>query len=140
MTIETLLVGEIAFEIARLCRAHLLEAGCITAELNPPILGSRTFGDLKEVLQAPVVDPGLPSPLGSESIQKLVNTLQRYESASSFKSIQETSRARTFATHAAWRGPAGSCRSRRQRSCRYGRIEDDTKVLKLSEEPPDDEN
>jgi hypothetical protein len=77
---EELLVESIALEIVRLARARRFEAEYITAELNPPIHDNSPFGDELTLLQGPMLDPGLPAAMSSDSTQRLVSIFQRYES------------------------------------------------------------
>jgi len=76
---ETFLVKSAALDMVRWLRARRLEAEYITSELNPPLLAPDPLGDLSFVFQGQMLDPGLPAAISSESVQRLVNIFQRYE-------------------------------------------------------------
>jgi hypothetical protein len=69
--------------MVRLRRTARLEAEFITGVLNPPIYGE---GPLNfPSFDGPVLDPGLRASLDSDTVQALVSTFQRYESANENK-------------------------------------------------------
>jgi hypothetical protein len=72
--VESVLVESVALDMMRLRRARRLEAEYITGELNPPNIASLPF------YKPPILDPGLPAAIGSESGRRLVSVFQRYES------------------------------------------------------------
>lgn len=69
----------------RLRRSARLEAEYVTSILNPPVFGEVPNDPLKETLGffpvAPLLDPGLPALINSESVEVLVSTFHRYESS-----------------------------------------------------------
>jgi hypothetical protein len=80
--IETFLVERIALAMVRLRRIARMEAEYITGVLNPPVRGKPLLGgDSDELLNGPVIDPGLPAPMSGHSVEALAGTFQRYESA-----------------------------------------------------------
>jgi hypothetical protein len=75
---ETQLVEAAAFDLVRWQRARRFEAGFITQTLNPPKRERDALGDTIEMLDGPVVDPGIPTAIGAGTILSLLN-YQRYE-------------------------------------------------------------
>lgn len=73
------LIEHIALQIVRLRRIKRLEAEYITSILNPPIHGDDPLLELYP--SPPLVDPGLPTSMDSNSVGALVGTYQRYESS-----------------------------------------------------------
>jgi hypothetical protein len=136
-TIETLLVKQLAFCMVQLHRAHRFEAEYITSELNPPILESSDLGDGMKIFQPQVVDPGLKASLSLESIQKLVNTFQRYESgfySHLFKTLHELERLQRSRHGEVVPAPSAVDVSVRVDDG----IEDNSRPAELSEGPPED--
>lgn len=93
--IEKFLVESATLDMVKWRRARRMEAEYITEVLNPPTLGPEPLGDLGNLLQAKVLDPGLPASVDAESAQRLVNTFPRYESAIAsrfFRTLHELER------------------------------------------------
>lgn len=82
--IETALSEHICLCLVRLKRAQGLEARFITGELHPP-LTKREGGlniDFEEVAgKMVVIDPGIPAPLKTSTLDSLIGKYQRYETA-----------------------------------------------------------
>ena len=85
LEIKLYLREQIALHIVRLRRSARLEAEYVTSILNPPVFGEVPNDPLKETLGfspvAPLLDPGLPALINSESVEVLVSTFHRYESS-----------------------------------------------------------
>jgi hypothetical protein len=77
------LKGHIVLKMVRLRRNARLEAEHVTSLLNPAIYGKVEDHLLKDILPptAPLVDPGLPASISSESVAILVSSFQRYETS-----------------------------------------------------------
>lgn len=78
--VETFLVTSLALDMVRWLRGRRLEAEYVTSELNPP-LHVDPLGDFDVMFQGPLLDPGLPAAISSESAHCLVSIFQRYESS-----------------------------------------------------------
>lgn len=86
--VEDSIVRQIVLCLVRLRRAGALEAEYITSCLNPPITETRVvrkgehaefFASMSDVTETVVVDPGIPTRLGSVTVESLTNTFHRYE-------------------------------------------------------------
>jgi hypothetical protein len=77
------LKGHIVLKMVRLRRNARLEAEHITSLLNPAIYGKVENHLLEDILlpAAPLVDPGLPASISSESVAILVSSFQRHETS-----------------------------------------------------------
>lgn len=72
----------IALQVVRLRRIARLEAEQITAILNPAVYGEVPNDPFKDLLPAPpLIDPGLPASIGSETVSALVSPFQRYQTS-----------------------------------------------------------
>ena len=82
--IEGYFVGLVAFDMLRGQRAIRFEAEEITAQLNPP-RHKFTPTEWSELSKSPqteiveVTEPGLPSRISAEGLEKLLRTVLRYE-------------------------------------------------------------
>ena len=84
--IEDELCRRVAVDLLRGQRALMLEAEEITAQLNPPKYKKTltVWSELDTTPQAEIielVDPGIPSRMSMEGIERLLRTPQRYETA-----------------------------------------------------------
>ncbi|HLO00908.1 MAG TPA: hypothetical protein VK208_20790 [Pyrinomonadaceae bacterium] len=83
--VETFLVECAALEMTRLRRAKRLEAEFITEALHPPVHKPNPLANFDQFDVGCLVDPGLPAKMPYESVQRLVNTFQRYETSIALK-------------------------------------------------------
>jgi hypothetical protein len=77
------LKGHIVLKMVRLRRNARLEAEHVTSLLNPAIYGKVENDLFKDILlpTAPLVDPGLPASMSSESVATVAGSFQRYETS-----------------------------------------------------------
>lgn len=93
--VETFLVKCAALDMIRWRGAGRLEAEYITQVLHPPIHEPGALAALSQLREGRIVDPGLPASMHCESVQLLVSTFQRYESAIAlrlFRTLHELER------------------------------------------------
>jgi hypothetical protein len=79
--VDIYLVQLMASKMVRSRRVQRLEAEFITSILNPPIYERDLSADLAKEFSGTMVDPGLPAPMPSGTVQTLFNLYQRYETA-----------------------------------------------------------
>jgi hypothetical protein len=79
--VDTYLVQSMASKIVRSRRIQRLEAEYVTSILNPPIYERDLSVELAKEFSGTIVDPGLPAPMPSGTVQTLFNLYQRYETA-----------------------------------------------------------